>query len=89
MAQSICPKCGVENDSKKNRKPQPITLFCTPWSIHRDHEQFDLVVCYSCGKEFHSNEIKMFGLFPRNRFWVPYCFLFALFILMLVFISAI
>ena len=50
-------------------------MFVTTESFAREHEEFDLVVCGNCKKEFHCSEIKAFGLFARKKMWILYAIL--------------
>jgi hypothetical protein len=43
---------------------------------------FDELVCPQCNGEFKSQKVKMFGIFPRAQFWIPFAIVFAAFAFM-------
>ncbi len=38
----------------------------------RDLKDFDVVICPKCTTEFRHRSFKLFGLFGRGYFWLPF-----------------
>ena len=43
---------------------------------------FDVLICPHCGNEFASEKVKMFGVFRRTQFWIPFAVVFGAFAFM-------
>ena len=70
-----CSSCGTTFPGEGNRKRalQPNYSVLGPvGTLIADLRDFDRVICPNCGCEFRSASIKMFGLFSRPLYWVPF-----------------
>jgi len=74
----LCRNCGVKFPAGDNRKlvldPNYSALGLIG-TVLADLRDFDRVVCPKCGHEFRVDGVKMFGIFPRRLYWVPFAML--------------
>jgi hypothetical protein len=74
MPEHICPHCGARFDSRHNRKltHEPnLSPFGMAGTFSRDLADFNCLVCPICNQESECKDIKIFGVFTRQLFWVP------------------
>lgn len=79
MATCACPMCSTIFQARWNRKLMHNPNFSpigAAGTFVRDLNDFNRVICPNCGHQFACETIRMFGIFPRHLFWVPFVLVF-------------
>ena len=76
--EDTCPSCGGKVDVASDRKilvqsqDSPLGSIVTSMS---ELKQYDVLLCPRCSFEFSSDKVRMFGVFRRRSYWVPFAIL--------------